>query len=563
MVTDIDILVKLGYSRNVAKNALAEAKGDRSAALDIIRLGDVKQSNEWKNYKSDHDWRNKIGTEDLPKDSQMRALWKSPVTAHVNSFYRREDGITLFRCRVITHAFSWSCDKSLEDFLFFKSSLSLGSTFWFKTSLPSIWLNNVSTIFSNMTSVDTVSESEKIRRLLDDWIRELTLSEKCMSDEVLLQNTLSFLDIPKATASGGHENITSQKVNLNQEGDRSIIGRKAGGLFDGRRSSFESSFPEVLKKINTLHADSFPMRLVEMDKVLSRGPFKIDVSEFPNLAGVAVGSSGSLVKEANVAGKTKDRNIFRTQLEKDLIRDRLIINGTRYQGSSSSHPHSIFLDSVVGACVKCMDDILGATAPSKSAASGSVPLESFEAFSLNVLQAMSRTESAYVSLLGINSILDLSPTPTDDSNAPQPTSPNSGAHPCDEDDMQLPPTVIAESVLADPILINFQLLEKKASPPSASPIRLTSSGPSLRGICVDCEGQTSTVYRVCAGDQMDTLLQVRVIYSRRTFAMLSDDSHEAEGDKRAASTSTSLVEREGPVHLIFIRETKTTARDWR
>ena len=123
MITDIDILVKLGYPRELSRKSLAETNGNFSAALEYIRTDGQRVNNEWKSYKSESDWANKINAVGLPRDSQMRALWKSPVTVHVNSFELSDDGIIHFKCRVITHVKDWICIKSLLDFQQFKSSL--------------------------------------------------------------------------------------------------------------------------------------------------------------------------------------------------------------------------------------------------------------------------------------------------------------------------------------------------------------------------------------------------------------------------------------------------------
>lgn len=133
MVTDLDILVSLGYEKELSRRALAEAKGDRAAALEYIRTngngsssGGRQENKEWKTYKSESDWKNNITAQNVPKDSAMRALWKSPITVHINSFLRSGDGQLLFKCRVITHAKGWVCNRSIEDFMQFKSSLPVG-----------------------------------------------------------------------------------------------------------------------------------------------------------------------------------------------------------------------------------------------------------------------------------------------------------------------------------------------------------------------------------------------------------------------------------------------------
>jgi hypothetical protein len=546
MVTDIDILVKLGYPRETARLALAQADGDRSEALEIIRLGGRNGINmEWKSYKPDEDWKNSIAAVDLPKDSQMRALWKSPVTAHVNSFFRDSNGNFQYRCHVITRSGDWTCNRKLEDFIDFRATLPLGTTIWFKSTLPSAWTNIVSTLLYPSTT-------ESARQMLDDWVRELTLSERCMSDDGLLEKTMQFFA----------NNTTGEQIGIATATTDSSVGglkkcksgecRPAVGLYDSRSDNREgSSFPEILKKIRTVHADSFPVSLATLDRLLSSGPFKIDVSEFSELNELARGSHRK--KES---GRGSD-----SQLEKDVVRDRLIINGARYQCPSSTPLPAIFLESLVTACVGSLDSVLSSPSFANkhgTAEAGRVLLQDQVDFSLNMLRAMSRTESAYITLLGISAILDLSLTHSCPSSS-GPAGGGGGGDVVSECDIPCPPMVVPESTLADPILINFQALERKAA---SSPHKPSLSQPLVRESCVDCEGQTSTVYRVCGGDRLDTLLQFRVIYSHRTFGMLSSAKSEEDKDK-GSRTHLSLSEKAGPVHLVFLRETKTTARDWR
>lgn len=176
MVTDLDILVSLGYSKELSRKALAETKGDRSAALEFIRTSGQKSNNDWKSYKSESDWKNNITISNLPKDSTMRALWKSPVTVHVNSSFRAQNGSFLYRCKIITLTKGWVCNKSYEDFVSFKASLPFGTTLWFKNIFPSPWVKSVSSILSFIVRNDKEesAEADKRRELLDEWIRFVT-----------------------------------------------------------------------------------------------------------------------------------------------------------------------------------------------------------------------------------------------------------------------------------------------------------------------------------------------------------------------------------------------------
>lgn len=280
---------------------------------------------------------------------------------------------------------------------------------------------------------------------------------------------------------------------------------------------------------------------------MKQGPFKIDVLDFPDLA------------EAAEVNTDESKNIRTSkspdyQLEKDLVRDRLVINGKRHQGSLDPSPNSSsatsstspsklhaalqssptsttpFLDVIVGSCVSSINEILS---------SHKIHQKSAEIFSKSVVRTMSRTESAYLSLLCVNKVIDLFPPPVDS---------------VAEDDFAMPPLIVPESILADPILINLKVLERKSKPPLSQ----VAARPMPRDCCIDCEGQTSTVFRVCAGESMQTLLQFRVVYSRRFYGMLSAPAP-LSSDR---ANVHAIVEKMGSAHLVFYRETKTTARDW-
>jgi hypothetical protein len=280
---------------------------------------------------------------------------------------------------------------------------------------------------------------------------------------------------------------------------------------------------------------------------MNQGPFKIDVLDFPDLAEAAEVLTG--VSQNSRTSKSPDY-----QLEKDLVRDRLVINGKRHQGSidpspnpsisslntstSPSNPHNgsqssststtPFLDVIVSSCVSSINEILS---------SHIIHRQSAENFSKSVVRTMSRTESAYLSLLCVNKVIDLCPPPLDN---------------IEDDDFSMPPLIVPESILADPILINLKVLERKSKSLSPIPVR-------PRDCCIDCEGQTSTVFRVCAGESMQTLLQFRVVYSRRVYGMLSAPDPLSSGNTNVHA----IVEKVGSAHLVFYRETKTTARDWK
>ena len=74
MSTDIDILVSLGYTQELARNALARTKGDRKAALDLIKNNRKTNGDDGWKTDAETDWVrlgiNSISS--LPKDAAMR-----------------------------------------------------------------------------------------------------------------------------------------------------------------------------------------------------------------------------------------------------------------------------------------------------------------------------------------------------------------------------------------------------------------------------------------------------------------------------------------------------------
>ena len=71
--TDLDILVSLGYSQELVRRALAATKGDRKAALELIKNNRKTTEDGWKT-DAESDWV-RLGinsSSSLPKDAAMR-----------------------------------------------------------------------------------------------------------------------------------------------------------------------------------------------------------------------------------------------------------------------------------------------------------------------------------------------------------------------------------------------------------------------------------------------------------------------------------------------------------
>ena len=72
--TDLDILVSLGYSQELSRRALAATKGDRKAALELIKNNRTTTTSDGWKTDAETDWV-RLGinsSSSLPKDAAMR-----------------------------------------------------------------------------------------------------------------------------------------------------------------------------------------------------------------------------------------------------------------------------------------------------------------------------------------------------------------------------------------------------------------------------------------------------------------------------------------------------------
>jgi len=539
--TDVDILVSLGYTREIAKKALSQAGGDRAAAQELIRRGVASggQGESMWLRAEESDWLRGIRLSALPKDRAMRALWRSPVSVHVLSHSKHnmnnnvgDDGV-VFRCKVITQTADWHCEKTYEQFVELKQALPLGTTLWFQSSFPqpsplalmSTWLGGVTSIGrgksssdggSNTSSTSSTSDSSFVvdettadmwRSQLDDWMHELTLNEKCMTNDQVLHQVLAFVgtgpvtgcDVndAKSISRGGKEDDTanrdggsSRSNDASHDGSTAVCSPLA--VLSSGCDSDLTLIRDVKKHIRKLPADGAPMDLATFADALNSGPFRVDLDDLP------AALSGALTPAS--AATNVD------QLKKDLARDRVVVNGRRFQGG---------FEDILGACRAVVADLL------TSAGLPPTTLPSTDAFTTSLLRQLSRTESAFLSLQCLYAIVDLARS----------RSSSEGGH-----------TVVPESVLADPMTLRMDLLQRK-------PPRLAASAKEMKEYCVDVESQASTVYRFVDDATLSTRLQLRIVFLRRTFGVLVPDG--------------GIQEKPGPSTLVFMKETTSTARDWK
>jgi hypothetical protein len=166
--------------------------------------------------------------------------------------------------------------------------------------------------------------------------------------------------------------------------------------------------------------------------------------------------------------------------------------------------------------------------------------ESCEALSKRVLHQLSRTESAYLSHAGLQELLDIG----NQRGAP---------------DFQ-PFLFVPESALAEPLQLTFSILERNTKAVNAqSKFARAESAPDEW--CVECRGETSTVYRQLDAETMVPMLQLRVTFLLTIFGMPVTRTV-GGGSPGGESVVTALSMKEGKCQLVVDKVTQTTSRDW-
>jgi len=102
----------------------------------------------------------------------------------------------------------------------------------------------------------------------------------------------------------------------------------------------------------------------------------------------------------------------------------------------------------------------------------------------------------------------------------------------------LPLLIVPESMLSEPLVVNFRLMEK--------------DGDESKW-CVACDVEAAACFRlVAANEAMDVALQLKITYCKTMYAL--------DGGGEGGSVFTS---KEGACFVVFEKESKTTKRDWK
>jgi hypothetical protein len=500
VATDIDLLVSMGFEQEASRIALGRTHGDVGQAVKLLN-GTLLDSDEalgaWRG-ETKGDFEAGVNSKQS-MGSANRALTKTPLYCSIGKHFVRDDGITFYQLNIIV--------KSGVKYRRYRRFSQFAA---FKDALPYELIQNFNASFP-LRGLETLLGIDVRKAALDEWIRELSLSETCMKNEevaALLHdfvgfNPDTFDPIPEAEDSLSIENGFSTSSSLlsvhrpsapssssrTSSAERDSSSSHVGPLvFASPTNGKASSRMKELSRVPLLSPNPCPFR--RMSDLL---PFKTPVSQ----KALEVGK-----EEAS-----QDRgDNSRAQLEKDLKRDRLIVNKRRVNGADTS------LDEIVGIVKDTISDVLVADKrPALADTSRSIQ------FVESILRRICRTESAYLTHVTFSEIV--------------------------EEDAEEPVLVQPEATLAEPLRIVISLKHR------AQEYKI---GEGDYAIQIELEG--STVFRINdpLSDNLDTLLQVRCFFRKTIFGMPTIGSEGVE-----------LVAKDGKAWILYERERKTVSDDWK
>jgi hypothetical protein len=184
--TDLDILVKRGFDREEAQNALRETQGNVDAAVKLMITGHTVT--EWAG-SAPGDWRDNADSQ-ISFNAKSRALCKSEYYISVPSWKRKEiangDVKIHYQMNIILRdGRKWKLEKRYSAFHTFWRSLPMGSCKNFENPFPQPFIRLA-------TPTDEMYESRGNQ--LDLWMREMCLDEKSMTNPKLISRLRMFIE---------------------------------------------------------------------------------------------------------------------------------------------------------------------------------------------------------------------------------------------------------------------------------------------------------------------------------------------------------------------------------
>jgi hypothetical protein len=456
--TDVEYLANLGFDRGAVNRAMSATRGDRKAALVILR-GGGGDAGAWRGELKD-DFTSGLGAASLPIIAENRAVWKTPYYVRVGETRTRNE-TTYYVCTVVKkNGETWKIEKRFSQFLLLKNSFPFWSTHSFSNPFPP--KKDLIALFGGVNT-------ETRRQQLEEWVRELCLNEECMRNETILGLLGAFVEESKhqpplsasSTGSVSPPSISPMSPAQNPRYVTASSKTPQGPLLGSDPSppaltvAWTSSPPLPLPLL------SGPLNYVQLKSAL---PFRIAVP--PDLIAASISSSSSLAAEEK-------------QLNKDYSRDRLILQShVRLEGSSMS------ISQIVATMKELVANLLGQQ--NKQPLSNSLD----DMFFLSVLKRMGRTESAFITFGSFSRLLESGPDEEASVSTPFDTQPI---------------MIIPESSLAEPIKIFFSLKNRE--------------GTGEWCLQADCEAGTSFRVNDAESDDINTLLQVKITYQAVFFGM--------------------------------------------
>jgi hypothetical protein len=317
------------------------------------------------------------------------------------------DGNVVYTINVIMRdGRQWRIQKRYSEIHEFWRSMPLGSTKHLSHAFPQPSLFSL-----NKTEDDTFNEQRRMS--LDEWFGELCMDEKSMSDSRIVALLDRFLETsaqpPPRVSFTSNSDLSSWVV-----------------------------IPQADISSEPLSLQSFASKL----------PSKVSLAElFPQRP---VSKT-----EANVSLSITGSDVTVKQITKDLSRDRIIVQGQRYEGSECGLIG--VLEATLAAAEHTIRDgggtVSGDPSPRTPPSSLHFSREILQELCLTSLGQLGRTESAYASLSALTTVVDQGATP----------------------DLILVP----ESILAHPLLLRFRLVRPEGPPPSKGQSSLPHPSPLL------------------------------------------------------------------------------------
>lgn len=201
--TDLDILVSRGFGREESQQALRQTRGDVDAATRLMVTGQGIET--WAD-SIPGEWRDNIDSQ-VSFNAKCRALWKSKFYVSIPSWIRKDtvkgDLKVFFTISVIMRdGRHWKVEKRFSSLHNFWRSLPFGSLSHFKNQFPQPFIRLA-------TPTDEMYDQRRLQ--LDEWMQELCLDEKSMTNPKIVELLGGLIEAGEhestATAAAGSGDV--------------------------------------------------------------------------------------------------------------------------------------------------------------------------------------------------------------------------------------------------------------------------------------------------------------------------------------------------------------------